>query len=210
MEFEREIEKDIWGRKERPLTEEGIVELIQEDDWMMKILKTAAELKLPDWWIGAGFVRNKVWDVLHGYMTRTSLSDIDVIYFDSEDFKINGSGGDAKKQESFYEGLLKQRHPDVNWSVKNQARMHLLHNDEPYKNSEEALAQWVETATCVAVKIDDGRLILTAPRGIDDLVSLKLRPIGDSIETIQIFNERVENKQWLNLWPNLKVVEINE
>jgi hypothetical protein len=34
---------------------------------MMDILHIAEKLKLPDCMIGAGFVRNKVWDHLRGY-----------------------------------------------------------------------------------------------------------------------------------------------
>jgi len=39
-----------------------VVNLIQKDAWMMKVLYTAKNLNLSDWMIGAGFVRNKVWD----------------------------------------------------------------------------------------------------------------------------------------------------
>ena len=32
---------------------------------MMNVLNEANKLNLPDWVIGAGFLRNKVWDYLH-------------------------------------------------------------------------------------------------------------------------------------------------
>ena len=63
-------------------TEQDIIKLIQNDTWMMGILQTAKSLQLPDWWICAGFVRSKIWDVLHGYEVRTLTPDIDIIYFD--------------------------------------------------------------------------------------------------------------------------------
>lgn len=63
--------------------EQDIIQLIQEDTWMMEILQTAKSLHLPDWWVCAGFIRSKIWDVLHNFKVRTTLPDIDIIYFDS-------------------------------------------------------------------------------------------------------------------------------
>ena len=40
---------------------------------MMDLLKGAKSLNLPDWWICAGFVRSKIWDVLHGFDERTTI-----------------------------------------------------------------------------------------------------------------------------------------
>ena len=63
-------------------SEEDVIRLIYEDKWMMEILRSAQSLELPDWWVCAGFVRSKIWDMLHGFDERTPLPDIDVIYFD--------------------------------------------------------------------------------------------------------------------------------
>jgi len=109
------------------MTEKQIREIIEKDSWMMEILEITRKLDLPDWWIGAGFVRSKVWDFLHGYTQRTAIPDIDVIYFDKSDTSEN--------KEKIIEQTLYDALPKINWSVKNQARMHILHNDEPYKNS---------------------------------------------------------------------------
>ena len=66
-------------------SEEDIIRLVSEDEWMMDILRSAKSLNLPDWWVCAGFVRSKIWDVLHEFNDRTPLPDIDVIYFDESD-----------------------------------------------------------------------------------------------------------------------------
>jgi len=67
------------------MTESDILNLIKSDPWMMRMLNTAASMNLPDWLIGAGFVRSKVWDHLHGYTTESRPTDIDLIYFDTEE-----------------------------------------------------------------------------------------------------------------------------
>ena len=56
---------------------------------MIEILQAASTLGLPDWWICAGFVRSKIWDVLHGFMERTWTPDVDIIYFDPANIDEN-------------------------------------------------------------------------------------------------------------------------
>src|SRR5436853_7730680 len=106
------------------LREIDIVRMIEEDAWMMRVLEVVRGVGLPDWWVGAGFVRNKVWDVLHGYRERTTLNDVDVIYFDS--------GIVEEKREKEIERRLQVVLPGVPWSVKNQARMALVKGDGAY------------------------------------------------------------------------------
>ena len=189
-------------------TEADIINVIKEDEWMMSVLKNVRKLNLPDWWIGAGFIRSKVWDTLHNYKVRTPLNDVDIIYFDKDDYSEEEANSESTKKEIYYESLLKSNDSNVNWSVTNQARMHLFHNDRPYASSEDALSQWVETATCIGVRLlENDELQLSTPRGIKDLVNLILRPSITTPEGIRSFDSRVKNKKWLIKWPKLKVIK---
>ena len=182
------------------MTKEDILDLIKNDQWMMDILRAARSLYLPDWMIGAGFVRNKVWDHLHGYQNKeVPTADIDLIYFDSNNL--------SEEQEKEYDVQLGKMIP-VKWSSKNQARMHEKHGrKEAYKNTEEALSEWVETATCVAIRLEeDDTLSLFAPHGTEDLTNLIVRPSPTFINDIDIFWERVKNKDWEKKWPKLEVI----
>lgn len=193
------------------MKESDIVNLISSDKQMMAILKTTRALQLPDWWIGAGFIRSKVWDYLHGYTTPTPLPDIDVIYFDPTDFKPEQAGDDSIPPETRYEKQLQKTHPDIHWSVTNQARMHIFHNRHPYSNAIEAVADWSETATCIAVTLtENDELLLAAPYGITDLTQLIIRPIPDYQKKYKhdpdLFSRRIEQKQWLIKWPKLRII----
>lgn len=191
------------------MTKNDIITAIEDDQWMIDILNLVKTLNLPDWWIGAGFVRSKVWDMLHGYLQRTPLPDIDIIYFDKSDFSENETRSNTTKKEEYYEKLLKGQRSEINWSVTNQARMHLFHNDQPYNTSEEALAHWVETATCIGVRLDkNNKVTLTAPHGTDDLLNLVLRPTSSASKNMKTFSSRVKGKQWLTKWPKLKIAVI--
>ena len=67
--------------------EHQILTLIGSDAWAMEMLRLARRLGLPDWAIGAGFVRSLVWDHLCGFERRMPLSDIDCGLFRSGKYR---------------------------------------------------------------------------------------------------------------------------
>jgi hypothetical protein len=181
------------------MTEEDILELIKNDRQMMAIIQTAMGLGLPDCWISAGFIRNRIWDHLHDYNIVTPLDDIDVVYFDKN--KID------KNIEKGYDLKLQQKISGVNWSVKNLARMHIPNNNEPYVDSTDAISKYTETPTSIAVAIRNGNLILNTPHGIDDLVNLIVRPTPHYMtDKYYIYKNRIKTKNWLAKWPKLKII----
>ncbi len=191
----------------KKLTEKGIINLIENDPWMMDVLRAAESLKLPDCWVGGGFIRSKVWDYLHNYTERTPLPDIDVVYLDSKDFIKDEAQHHSTKKEKEYESKLNELMPGNIWSVTNQARMHLYHNKSPYKTSKDAMRDWVETATGIGARINKKNEVeLIAAWGIDDLVNLILRPSETKTDRLREFNRRIKTKKWLEKWPKLRVV----
>ena len=173
--------------------------LIAADPWMMAVLKAAAGMGLPDCWLGAGFVRAKVWDHLHGFDQATSLDDVDLLYF--QPGKIGQAG------ERAIEAALHDAMPDVPWSAKNQARMHLRNGDQPYTNTADAMRYWLETPTCVAVRlVGKGEVALAAPYGIDDLLHMIIRPTPAGRRRAAAYRERLESKNWLQQWPRTQAI----
>lgn len=77
---------------------------------LLRDLKSVQALKLPEWYIAAGYVRNYVWDRLHDRTEAVSLNDVDVIYFDLTDT--------SEETEKRYEQRLKSQVKEYNWSVK--------------------------------------------------------------------------------------------
>ncbi|GIN85886.1 hypothetical protein J6TS2_22720 [Heyndrickxia sporothermodurans] len=177
-------------------TEADIIEIIKEDPWMMEILHAAKTLQLPDWWVCAGFVRSKIWDVLHGFQKRTSLQDVDFIYFDPLliDEVIE------KKLEKELTMLL----PTVPWSVKNEARMHTVNKIPPYTSAIDAISKFPETATALGVKLNnENQIVLVAPCGLDDVLNVKVRPtpyFSKETEGANIYEEKIIKKNWKERW----------
>lgn len=182
-------------------TEQDIIQLVKEDSWMMEILHNAKSLQLPDWWVCAGFVRSKIWDTLHGFIERSPLPDIDVIYFDKRNLD--------EEVEKALEHKLKRINPHVPWSVKNEARMHVANNILPYSSSIDAISKFPETATALGLTLDEqGHVILTAPCGIEDVISLTLKPtpyFKETIERVHIYEERIVKKNWQSIWSEIKI-----
>lgn len=50
-----------------------IAALIEQDPLRTKILECVAQLDLPQCYVAAGFVRNLVWDHLHGFDSRSTI-----------------------------------------------------------------------------------------------------------------------------------------
>jgi hypothetical protein len=185
------------------MTEKDIINLIQNDKWMMGILKTASDLNLPDWMIGAGFIRNKVWDYLAGNKRETvDTHDIDLVYFDP-------TGNDEKADEKLSERL--QKETGIAWEVVNEFYAHKFNGLPPYISTEDAISQWVETVTAIGVTLKkNGELKLFAPYGINDLVNFIVRPSPKFKGNIKTVSERVAKKGWINKWPRIKVVGMGD
>ncbi|MDK2765472.1 MAG: nucleotidyltransferase family protein, partial [Alteromonas macleodii] len=164
-------------------------DIIKRDPFRMRCLRALRALDLPQGYIGAGFVRNAIWDELHARATPTPLNDIDVIYFSGginppqsvasadntlelvpqpQAYSPNSAAvkPGLKAQEQAIERELVRMVPQANWQVKNQARMHVAHEHAPYQNCHDAISYWIERETCVAVRLlanDD--LDILAPFG---------------------------------------------
>lgn len=184
--------------------EREILALVESDRWMMNILGAAASLELPDWWICAGFVRTKIWDTLHGFEERTPLGDIDMIYFDA--------GNINEETEKLRENRLHQIMSGLPWSVKNQARMHVVNGNPPYQSSVDAISKFPETATALGVRLDEGgQLILAAPCELEDVLAMRVKPtpaFSSNVELMKVYRRRQEQKRWTAKWPKVRIEQV--
>jgi len=148
----------------------------------------------PDAWLSAGFVRNAVFSELFGAQRVQLESDLDVIYLDARDT-------DPERDLAFERALFAQL-PAL-WSVKNQARMAAHNGDTPYRDVEDALAHFPETATAVAVRMRGHELEVLAPYGLADLRAGVIRKAPRVRRAV--FVARCESKRWQERWPQVRV-----
>lgn len=176
-----------------------IGEFLSAQPRIVELLEAVEALGLHDAWIGAGLVRNAVWDLLHDYGAAfAACNDVDVVYFDANNASV--------ACDLALEARLRERLPDVPWEVRNQARMHEQNGDSLYRSTEDAIRCWPETATAIAARIDSGRVEVIAPYGVDDLVELIVRPTPIFSKKRELYRTRLATKDWVQRWPRLKFV----
>lgn len=171
--------------------------------WHVETLRAVRAIGLPDWAIGAGFVRNAVWDRLHGFTEPTPVPDIDVLLFDRADT--------STARERMLEATLASALAGRPWSVRNQARMHVRNGDRPYTSTAHAMMYWLETPTAVAVRLEHGdALSIIAPFGLGDLVSMRVAPTPRGRERLDRYRERMLEKDWRRTWPRVVVEALDQ
>ena len=178
--------------------EQRLEEILRRAPLRMQAFEIVRSLSLPDWAVGAGFIRAAVWDELSGYTTASPVDDIDVLYFDPRTKE--------PRHDEALEQRLREIEPSLPWSVHNQARMHVRNGDDPYNSTADALCFWLETPTCVAVRLDaEDRLDILAPFGLRDLFSMSIRPTPRGHVRKAQYISRIQEKRWHERWPNVTV-----
>lgn len=184
--------------------EQRLEALVRASPWLMQALRAVDQLGLDAWCIGAGAVRNLVWDALHG-QPPSMLSDIDVVYFDDACLDAEQDAALQRRLEMLLSG--------VPWEVSNQAAVHLWfeayfgHAVAPLSSLHDAVASWPEYATAVGVFLDaSGAIGIIAPHGLDDLFGIVVRrnPARVSVAT---YRERIAQKQYARRWPQVRIVD---
>ena len=178
----------------------SIARIIAQDPVGMKQLPAARALALPDWCIAAGFVRNRVWDHLHGISPPREPPDIDVLYYDAADL--------SKEREVEYEKRLDALLPGPLWQVRTQARMHVWKDVPQHRDTADSMTYWLETVTAVGVRLEaDDSLTVIAPLGVDDLVNMHCRPTAFGRMRQHEYEARIAAKRWRELWPKVRFIE---
>ena len=187
------------------LLEARLISIASSSAWFMDALRAVQSLQLASWCIGAGAVRNLVWDALSGKREPSALADVDVAYFDAADV--------SRERDQQLQRTLMALRPDVPWEVTNQAGVHLWfadyfgHQVEPVNTLIEAVATWPEYATSVGMFMNEvGALEVIAPLGLDDLFSMTVRhnPARASVTNYQA---RIAQKKYRERWPDVTIIE---
>lgn len=177
----------------------GLSRFVLSQPTMMTRLSTIASHGPAGAWIGAGFLRNAVWDALTGRDPDTiPPADLDVVFFDMAYV--------LAARDAAAEAKLLAAAPGLPWSVTNQARMHGRNGHAPYHDLADALAHWPETATAIAARLGPGGVEILAPHGLADLLALVARPTPAHRALPAAMVARIAAKGWAARWPALQVL----
>ncbi|MFN3511990.1 MAG: nucleotidyltransferase family protein [Phenylobacterium sp.] len=144
---------------------------------LMQVMETARALDLPDWLIFSGAIYQRALNHLTGRDPDYGIKDYDLGYFDP-DTSYEAEDVVIKRVAAAFEPPLREM-----VEVRNQARVHLWFEGkfgEPYaplRSSAEALERFTSATFAVGARLEaDGRMIIVAPFGLEDLFALRLRP----------------------------------
>jgi uncharacterized protein len=181
-----------------------LAKTISKSEPLNRILQILSDLNLPfEYFVGAGCITNTVWNDISGYPLEYGISDIDIVYYESEDLTV--------QSENRFEHIVAELLGDLQFKldVKNQARVHLWYEDkfgfaiEPYRSLKEAIDSWPTTATAIGCRLEkDGAYKIYAPYGLDDLFSMKVLPNKRMI-TKEIYEAKA--LKWKHKWPELMI-----
>lgn len=177
-------------------------EIIKQNDLLYSLICLAEQAELKNYYIGAGCIAQTVWNYQSGNDPMYGISDFDFVYFDEADLSYETEEKIGEKIKSLISGR-------VEIDVKNEARVHLWYKShfgydiQPYISIESAINTWPTTATSVGVRIENSRLLVYAPFGLNDLFGRIVKANKAQI-TKEIYEKKVS--KWLPKWPELTVI----
>ena len=181
------------------LIRQDLLQAIQLNTDLMRILTIIRNLGLKDSWLAAGSVRNFIWNLLSDKSPFDRETDVDVIFFDP----------DVSYEETVsLEKKLREDFPQYQWELKNQVYMH-LHSPHtvPYISSCDAMAKYPERCTAIGLRLHaDATLELFAPYGLEDILKFQVHPTPHFLENedrMKLYQERLSKKNWQEKWKNL-------
>lgn len=159
-----------------------------------------------NYYLAAGCINQTIFNYYHNYDLDYGIGDYDIVYYDEDT---------SYEKEDIIIKDLKERlkHLDLKFDIKNEKRVHIWYNEKyktnrkEYESVEDAISKWGTTITCLGVRMENNKLIVCAPYGLNDLFNLILRPVK-----IDFIKEDYEKKvtKWTSKWELLKVIRYDE
>jgi len=165
----------------------------------LPVLRAIRALKLPDWWLAGGAVRNTVWRTLFPEDCALTIKDFDIAFFDK-----NGT----RENEIAAREILLKEFPHLIFDVKNQASFGVWRPWHfTFESAGDGIAHWLHTATAVGIRLNDADEIeIFAPYGLTDLFGGVIRPTWHNADA-----EAAELKKmdFLKKCPRLVTAEVS-
>ncbi|MDG1858619.1 MAG: nucleotidyltransferase family protein [Emcibacteraceae bacterium] len=181
------------------------IERISQNKNNSAILERLQTVQIKDIWLVSGSLFQTVWSTLTDREPTYGIKDYDIFYFDNDDLSWDAENIVIKQLEILFADL------NINVQVRNQARVHLWYEQHfgvsypPLKSTCEAIDRFLMPAAMVGIQPSE-TLELYAPKGLDDLNNMVIRPNLSDNFNAQYYYEKA--KRWKKTWPELKVMDV--
>ena len=183
------------------------IKILKYNKDLMTILDYIEKLKLPNFYIASGAVFQTIWNYLDNRPINYGIRDIDIIYYDSN----NLSKEYEEKLESKIEKYFKDNNINYKFDIHNEARMHLWKKEnenkdvDQYKNSEDAIIQWIATVQAIGITKNNNEIKVYAPFGLSDIYGKAIRPIKHKANSKELYEKKIDS--WSKRFDNLTIVD---
>lgn len=178
---------------------------LSRNEVLLEVLRRAAVLNLPGWYLTAGCLFQTVWNVVTDRPPAAGIKDYDIFYFDDRDLSWEAEDRVIAAARETFDGLPAEA------EVRNEARVHLWYQQKfgvecpPYESTEAAIDSFAATTCCLGVRLTDGgRWRVYAPHGLADVFNLVLRP-NPVLAPRSVYETKAA--RWLQQWPELTVLD---
>lgn len=196
--------------KDKSISEqiEILTKTLEKSPTIMEILReleiySKENPNFKNYYLAAGCINQTVFNYYHRMDLNSNIKDYDIAYFD-EDTSYEAEDKIIKDLTKKLEKL------NLSFDIKNQKRVPIWYkekygvNHEQYSNTEAAIARWGASITCLGVRLENNRLIVACPYGLNDLFSMKIRPITVEYDKYKFLEKY---KRWKKCWPLLELID---
>jgi len=182
---------------------QALNDIIAGSPVLMRILEGMHELDLPDPLLGSGAIYNTVWNVLTDRPPLTGIKDADVVYFDPSDRSYEAEDRVIRRASAHFAGL------PIPVEVRNQARVHLWFPQKfgvhypALRSSAEMMNYFASKTHAVAARLEEGRIAIYAPFGLDDIFAFRVTP-NPALDNRRTHAAKAERA--MAIWPELTYV----
>ena len=181
-----------------------LTQILTQNKGLYRAIEKASGFGLQDYYIGAGCIAQTVWNYQTGHEPTYGITDVDLVYYDNSDLSADTEAETVRRitAEIIASDSMKL-------DIKNEARVHLWYKEHfgyeirPYESIEHAINTWPTTATAVGVRLENSKLKVYAPFGLNDLFGMIVKANKAQI-TEEIYLQKVQ--KWSAKWPSLTIV----
>jgi hypothetical protein len=185
------------------MTESEFTALALRNPVNAALLPRLPSLGLTDAWIVSGSLFQTVWNIRTGRDPLHGIRDYDIFYFDA-DTSYDAEDAAIRRVRDAWADI------PATIEVRNQARVHLWYVEKfgapypPLTQSTDGIDRFLMPCAQVGIRRDGAGYKLYAPKGVDDVARMIVRP--NRIPNFQAARYDEKAARWKALWPELTVL----
>lgn len=177
---------------------------LERNTTLVEVLRRAATMNLPDWYLAAGSLTQSVWNYVTDQNPENGIDDYDLVYCDNSDLSWEAEDAVIQRGAKLFEGL------PTRVEIRNQARVHLWYTKKfgipcpQHTSTEGAILTWLSGTALFGVRLlPDNEWKVFAPWGFADILSLTVRPNPVSGNRA-VYEQKAA--RWKGIWPGLRII----